>query len=435
MRILLRNYLGVVSCLGSLLACADRIPTAVDSNSPVLRQESIVGRPLSLDERYAEIADAVPGFGGMYVDSSGTVILALKPKTKKAAARDAVRPLLSVNLRSYSGRPISIERSKVKEVKYDFRELFNWRRSLHALQLDRFGVDRLDIDERLNRISLAVRRPEETEVLLGAISALGIPSDAIDIRVRPAMARLTTLANYSGSKKGGIRITNSVYAECTLGFNLYFTAGESYRGFVTASHCTETQGGTEGTYFYQPTLSGPNQIGIEIADPAFTYTGTDCPDFSYCRYSDAALVSYDLGPVWAGATLARTEFNGTTSGSVDISTTNPEFTVTGVDIPVVGTRVDKMGVATGWTWGIVQGTCVDYSPAGLPSNYYLLCQYETDFGAIPGDSGSPVFIWGGGSTVPLVGILWGQGDGFAAFSGYSDVRYELGYTPWQISGF
>ena len=57
-------------------------------------------------------------------------------------------------------------------MKYDFRELFNWRRSLHALQLDRFGVDRLDIDERLNRISLAVRRPEETEVLFGAIRHL-----------------------------------------------------------------------------------------------------------------------------------------------------------------------------------------------------------------------------------------------------------------------
>ncbi|MEP6858215.1 MAG: hypothetical protein ABI994_07500 [Gemmatimonadales bacterium] len=311
----------------------------------------------------------------------------------------------------------------------------NWRRSLNAFNLANLGVNRLDIDERSNRISLSVGQGDQTQPVLAAISALGIPSDVIDVGVRAPMARRTTLADYSGAKKGGIRITNSIFRECSLGFNLYFTAGGTYRGFITASHCTETQGGTEGTYFYQPTLSGPNQIGIELVDPQFTYTGVDCPQYSVCRYSDAALVSYDLGPVWAGATIARTESYGRTVGSVNISTTNPQFTVTGVDFPVVGTSVDKIGFTTGWTWGTVQADCVDLHPGGTPSNYMLLCQYEADLGLDQGDSGGPVFVWGGQSTVNLAGILWGGGGTLAAFSGYSDARYELGYTPWQISGF
>lgn len=54
------------------------------------------------------------------------------------------------------------------------------------------------------------------------------------------------------------------------------------------------------------------------------------------------------------------------------------------------------------------------------TNITLLCQSRTVVGIVPGlsrpgDSGSPVFYWGGGSNVTLTGILWGGNSSNTSF--------------------
>jgi hypothetical protein len=102
---------------------------------------------------------------------------------------------------------------------------------------------------------------------------------------------------------------------------------------------------------------------------------------------------------------------------------------------LVGTRIDKMGRTTGWTWGEVTETCVDIPDWFV--EYYgpgtsLLCQTEANYNSDPGDSGAPVFTWPlYGDEVTLRGIHVGRytrEDGWVRrlFSDWTWIAFEIG---------
>lgn len=73
-------------------------------------------------------------------------------------------------------------------------------------------------------------------------------------------------------------------AECSLGF---VAIRSGMLGFVSNSHCTDPQSGSDLDPVGQPTLA--NQVGYENYDPAlFT---SPCVTGYRCRYSDAAFFS------------------------------------------------------------------------------------------------------------------------------------------------
>jgi len=396
----------------------------------------------TLDDRLSLIADSVPGFGGMFIDSSGVPNVYLLDKRQANAAQAAIQPLIDPYARAVGRKPIYRDRVKVLEARYDFRQLMTWRVTLRSLFATQNGnVVSLDIDDRNNRLSIGVVRSEDQIGLATVVSSLGIPMSAVNFVVTEREATAASLRNWTASKKGGIQIVRSSAGEggggeCTLGFNVRYRAnGEYHRGFVTASHCTDLFGGAEATNFFSPTRTSAN-IGEEIADPFFSSAITGCGPGDECRYSDAALISYNSDVIWAGAKIARTTYNDPISGSIDVDPANPQFTVTGSGYPTVGTVVDKVGRTTGWTWGEVQTVCIDVTAGqGKPSNYMMLCQARADAGLQGGDSGSPVFYWDGVSSVTLIGIGRGFANGQMTFSHFEDARYELGFVPWQISGF
>ncbi|MEJ7759573.1 MAG: hypothetical protein WKF55_08260 [Gemmatimonadaceae bacterium] len=256
--------------------------------------------------------------------------------------------------------------------------------------------------------------------------------EVVKYEVSPRARFDVRLDDYFPAKKGGIEVwANS--GGCTLGFNVKFSkpgGTYAYRGFVTNSHCTRTFGLLDSTVFFQ---GSPDRIGVEISDKQFSQSVSFCPLGARCRYSDAALVHYDAGVVSAGAKVARTGFRDPQWGSTLIDDDNPQFTVTGIGYPGVGTIVDKIGVTTGWTYGEVISGCWDQAP--YPDGaLILLCQLKTTYGSDPGDSGAPVFIYDGTSNVALVGIHWGN-VGSALASWYDDIPYELSFGPWRIAGF
>jgi hypothetical protein len=80
---------------------------------------------------------------------------------------------------------------------------------------------------------------------------------------------------------------------CTMGFNASFGGTAA---FITNSHCTATQGGVEGTVYYQPTSSVSGVIATEVADPAYTRGQLPgCPKSKRCRYSDSSRANYAAG--------------------------------------------------------------------------------------------------------------------------------------------
>jgi hypothetical protein len=229
--------------------------------------------------------------------------------------------------------------------------------------------------------------------------------------------------------------------ECTLGFN---ATSSGSAAFVTASHCTRTQGGVEGTGYSQP-LVGSRQIGTEAKDPNW-FTNAQvprCPRSTtttpiYCRWADAAVATYSSGISHERGYLARTTYSSTfrgDSGSYVVDQASPRFRITqGLYGTTAGDPVDKVGWRSGWTWGDVDAPCQDVDLATFSRpGYWLLCQDYAWYGAERGDSGAPVFAYLSSTEAGLQGIHWGALSGgrklYSPLGGIERDLGTLGYFP------
>jgi hypothetical protein len=254
-----------------------------------------------------------------------------------------------------------------------------------------------------------------------ALTRLGIPATEYDIQVTdPIHFMSDNLRSVHRPTVGGIQLHWSNYV-CTLGFSVDHAGG---RSMITNSHCTDKQGTTGNTTYYQPTNTvTPDAIATEAHDPAY-WKGGECSRGKNCRYSDSSRALYAAG-IESHAKIAKTD--GLNSGSLTVA---GHFGVTGQDntSTTFSGTMQKVGRTTGWTSGDVTDTCVTVNVSG--SSIQLLCQtIVRNPGTVivqGGDSGSPVFT--GSSGVTLRGILWGgnsAGDLFV-FSPFKSIQDELG---------
>jgi hypothetical protein len=238
--------------------------------------------------------------------------------------------------------------------------------------------------------------------------------------------QVATLRDRWRPTQGGIQIHFGQFL-CTLGFN---ADDGTDRSFITNSHCTNTQGGVEGTQYYQPTSTvDPTVIATEVEDPTY-FRGGACPRGRKCRWSDASRARYSSGVGSTRGAIAKT--SAANNGSLEVTGT---FTVASQDNTTssfpIGKTVNKVGRTTGWTRGNVTNTCVNTNVSG--SNITQLCQtfVQDPGGAVVvggGDSGSNVFGITIGDDVELVGILWGGNSNgtMFVFSPLKQVQQELG---------
>lgn len=282
-----------------------------------------------------------------------------------------------------------------------------------------------DHDEANNRLLFGVEHSAAIPGIRTALSNLGIPSSAYAIQVTDPIYFVATLRDILRPTQGGFQIHFGQYL-CSLGFN---ADDEGARSFITASHCTNRQGGVEGTQYYQPvsTVDG-TVIATEAEDPAY-FTGGACSKSKKCRYSDASRALYSTNVASTRGAIAKT--SGPNNGSITVT---GSFAVTSQDNTTsnfaVGTSINKVGRTTGWTQGNVTNSCVTTNVSG--SRVQLLCQtfVQNPGGAVVvggGDSGANVFKLSSGNA-QMVGTLWGgNGSGtLFVFSPLKQVRDELG---------
>ena len=374
---------------------------------PAMAEQKEVADPLTLDEEYALIAKEVPGFGGLYYDAAGEPNVYLKDLSQAPAFQLA------------EGGPV-----KFHQGRYDYLELISYRDKLLDV-LSRPDVVLLDIDEGKNivRVGLDDKAPlNALDGLESAILGAGVPREAVVVDRVPAIQFLATVRDRVRPVPGGVQIAFGGFL-CTQGFN---ADRGGVRGYVTNSHCTNIQGGVEGTVHYQNTNSSSNRIGVEQVDPTY-FTGGACPAGRRCRYSDSSWGRYDTASTAQFARIART----TAPGSLTISSTS-RFTITGtVANPTLGQTLNKVGRTTGWSRGTVNTTCATINVS--ETTLTLLCHSLVGARVGSGDSGSPVFSAGTSTTnvnATLYGILWG-GDAAGttfAFSPWSGITRagELG---------
>jgi len=408
-RFLLR---GTAAGAALLAACSGS-----DLNSPAPASPDLLVQSLQSPSQ-EQLDQQIPGFGGFYVDQNGAPTVYLMAGSSRAPAEQALGAFMRA-------RGLTPEALRVVNADYSYRQLETWyhRVSPEALAVD--GSVFADNDEASNRLLIGVEDLSAQANVNAALARLGIPAAAVVVRHSDPIVLVDLRTTVDRPVRAGVQINFPGFL-CSVGFNA--TKG-GVASFVTASHCTNTQGGTEGTPYWQPLQSvDGTQIATEVDDPVYTKNGPGCPRGRKCRVSDASRAAYINGANQALGLIART--SGANNGSLDIV---GSFTITADDCTgtlggclTAGTTVNKVGRTTGWTAGVITNTCVDTGVQG--SQIVQRCQTFVSAGVGGGDSGSDVFVVTSSTNVKLAGILWGgnsNGSQFV-FSPFANVVADLG---------
>jgi len=428
-----------------LAACADQPLDARSGSGPTLRSSVVSAEDEFPDEApLRALAAEIPGFGGLYLNSSGETVVYLT----RSGAEGQARPVVDRWMRRYGPRGRRVPAVAFRTGAYDFRQLAQWRGAILPDVFGIRGVQSVDLDEAANRLRIGIVSEGAQEPVRGLLSRRGVPEDAALIAVEDSITGLEdagsvdllhnpgTIQGHFDAIPGGVQITyvrsyspQLLQNRCTVAVPVRRN-GE--RMLLTASHCTRTSWINEATPIHQPYSDdyGSWRAGVEAIDPP----GVDC-GFMRCRYADAALVRTDPGRPDHFGHIARTQFSASsvypdTMGSLDIDPNNPFFVVSGTASAVAGMRAYKMGRRTGWTYGRVEETCVLVSGG---SNRLYRCQLKTRVWVAPGDSGGPLFAINADGTVSLLGVVstrTGNGS-FSYHSPMAGVFRDLG--TFQVS--
>ena len=404
-----------VGCIALLAACSDTPgPTAPDLQSARAgAQDDNAPSAAALDAQ-------IPGFGGFFLDGDGSPTVYL---TRGADRGNAERALAGF-LRSRGGAAAL----RIREASYSWGSLQRWQAAATAAAFEAPGAVFVDNDEASNRVRVGVEDLAAAGRVRAAASRLGIPDGALVVELAPPVYQIAAATHLRGTDRpvrAGMQINFPGYV-CSLGFN---ANSGTQRSFVTASHCTNTQGGVESTPYWQPTQTeAPSQVASEVSDPNYVRNGAGCPKGRRCRYSDAARAVYTNAADQALGVIARTTGANNNSLSVVGSFTVTQDDCTGNNntggcLPV-GTTVNKVGRTTGWTRGNITNTCVNTGVSG--TNIVQLCQTFVTAGVAGGDSGSGVWQDLGNNNAKIVGILWGGSGASFVYSPLANVVRELG---------
>jgi hypothetical protein len=407
-----KQILCVVSGVALWLAgCGGTTEMVEPSSAAGSLQAGIRASPLplrTLDDALLEVSASVPGFGGMYYDEQGRLVVRLVHASAAPAAERAIAAV-------FGREKLPAEGLVTAPATRTFPQLKALHGRVTPEVLSVAGAVLTDVDERTNRVAIGIERAEARPRVEAVLARLGVARDAIEIvEVGPILP--TSVQGGWRPITGGLQIeTPGKY--CTLGF----AAIQDYTlGFVSNSHCTQTQGGVEFTPAYQAVY--PSLAGTEITDPGY-FSGGSCPVGRICRYSDSAFFRADTS---VNPLIARTPgaFNLSISAWLEVPAK--------VLYPSQGQLVYKTGRTSGTTSGTIQWACATINSGGTPHTYF--CNYiatsPTQNGA-GGDSGSPVYFLSG-NTAMLTGLMWGAGSNpwNFAFAPLDSVQNELGVVPY-----
>lgn len=400
---------------------------------------------------FLALAERIPGFGGYAFDADGNLVAFIKGRTPDgdAAARVLLTRLLDrrrPGLGRQGGAVI------VRTADFAFEELAAWREMLTDSLLGRgLGVRSTDVDEASNRIRIGVAGSTGRSAVMRVAVQAGVPVTALAIGDE-GLAEFEAEANVGSSPPlashpsvnglflGGMMILRqegiSIKA-CTLGFYAKY-AGVTVG--VSNSHCSRERdsNGGDGTLFYNSQFT---YRGVETHDRSHYWCPSLLSPGRHCRGADAMLFRAEMSaPSPAFRRIVRyTVLNpGSTVSTAyhAINASNP--IVIGARFEArTGEVINKAGIATGWTQGVVTATCKDVEMWIVPvggGNVYR-CQHEANYGRAGGDSGAPVFSFYSGMA-DLKGIhsgrylqVTGMKTVFSPLSGIESDFGSLGELP------
>lgn len=413
----------VLVAIGAVLGCTD--PTRPESSFKRHPLRSALQAPgvETIDDQFARIDSLSPGFGGVYLDSTGRTVIALVNIADSTRARFAIASV-DPSLLQAGEREGTTAAPRVVGVAQSFGALRSLKSRVLQLSTD-IRKSFVDIDEVQNQVTVAVPSDDARSALVARLEGAGLRGARVVVVVAPPGIPEQSVTSRFRPFPSGVKIALANGTSfCTVGVNV--VTGSGARGFFTSSHCTGYFGVVNGDFFYQADTGIANLVGYEIADLA----PWDCSNLGWsdpCRYSDAALISVDSANLEQGAMIRTIEVDGIFR-TIESSST-PRFThlTPPSGALVANTTIYKMGAYSGWTSGTVQSTCVDVDlwPGDIHGNYFtLLCQYLGNYTSGGGDSGAPVFTRSGTGDVYLRGLHIGLVGTYRAFSRWQYLTME-----------
>lgn len=448
-----------------LAACGQEL---VDDGHTSSTQSPIMSVPVerSSETPLRTIAEQYAEFGGYYCEE-GDLVVTFTPSASTSTVSNAVALISSQETKRLCRRRDTAAHDPqivVKPVTYSFLQMAAWRDALTERLFELPTARSIGIDYASNRLIATV----STGGLQSAgdeVAALSIPVGAIDISEAAPVRKTSGTACPNPSPEfgtsspyelvycfrttpAGVKIAmgdngdvNDLLAACTItsANSLWLTSSNSYQpGFVTASHCLAPELVNNGDWVNQPNFGSAELIATEYVDPP----GWPCGSLM-CKYSDSSWmwsVSPDTPQVgaiaqtlsWNGVPNTTTPPNGscaTAGAPCTVNSSYPHFQIAGSESPVQGMQVEKVGENSGWTTGVVTGTCTDLADN---NGRKFVCNATATNPCGPGDSGSPVFYWtlDAYDSVYMIGLLWGEGtpgtSDYSMFSPWSNVVQDLG---------
>lgn len=221
----------------------------------------------TLDEAYARMAEIVPEFGGIFFDDFGTLNVYLTDLSKAQEAFARLEPLLL----DYFGRETEIIPSthvwKAIQGRYNYTQLTEWYNKVIATIFQDPLVVKTDIDERNNRITVGIKRPnvalntQDMYRLAQRIKNLGVPLEAVAFEDADLPVLTSTPPMLTGKVRpvvGGIQIVAGE-SLCTLMLPVIHSAYGA--GFITNAHCAKPEATVPNPplTLHQPAIQSNNE--------------------------------------------------------------------------------------------------------------------------------------------------------------------------------
>ncbi len=415
-----------VSCVLFLVACTDAPSLAPRSSlRPSLSQNVSVaaGQELvaaaqgrvsrGIEDEILRLENTVPGVGGLFADSTGQLVLYLHDESLTNNLRNALRTLRPVELLppQLSAQLHDADAVRIRHGEYAFSELVALVHAISRVLPRRKDLVSIDADEAVNRVRLTIASASAEQEILQLMASAGLPTQAITFELGPVPVAVSSIRGTFRPTGGGLQVDNSSEALCSLGYNVRNYLGQY--GLLVASHCAPgTIGaGSTGATLYQPLVGYP--VAIVSINPPFNYSSPDCRGYTSCTQADALFATYTNSANWKSQ-VAHTTVLGQNNSGGGITFDNFWYNVWPPVTPYVGMSVDKVGRSTGWTRGIVAGTCENpLIDSTQTDQYVVLCAVRvTGSRTGQGDSGAPFFQSGVHFTNdPLypLGILFAGG--------------------------
>jgi hypothetical protein len=151
----------------------------------------------------AALNQDVPGFAGVWYDSSGQLTIGLVDLTQQERARSVVAAFMNGRAAARI-RAADPSQFKFVKVSHSFAELKSVYDKVADQMLQRADVFGMDIDEQHNTITASVASSINAAPVADALRRAGVPTDQLRVVVEPAIVTTQTLDDNDEPLRGGL---------------------------------------------------------------------------------------------------------------------------------------------------------------------------------------------------------------------------------------